>query len=123
VKIKLDENLGARAVAPLTAAGHDVSTVALQSMESAADREVIQACQREGRALVTLDLDFANPLNYRPSEYAGIAVLRPPRKGSAGELLKTVDALVEGLKRQPLTGKLWIVELGRIRIFQESCDE
>ena len=52
----------------------------LQQMESAPDTVVIEACRREGRALVTLDLDFANPLDYRPSEYTGIAVLRCPRK-------------------------------------------
>jgi hypothetical protein len=64
----------------LVAAGHDVSTVTLQRMESEPDAAVIEACRREGRALVTLDLDFANPLDYRPSEYAGIAVLRLPKK-------------------------------------------
>ena len=59
MKLKLDENLGERWRALLVAAGHDVSTVALQRMESAPDRAVIETCRQEGRALVTLDLDFA----------------------------------------------------------------
>jgi predicted nuclease of predicted toxin-antitoxin system len=80
VKIKLDENLGADCRRMFADAGHDVSTVALQAMTSASDVEVIEACGREGRVLVTLDLDISNPFRFPPDRYAGIVVLRlPPR--------------------------------------------
>lgn len=120
MKLKLDENLSERGRALLVAAGHDVSTVALQQMESAPDEAVIEVCRREGRALVTLDLDFANPLDYRPSDYAGIAVLRQPKKASAEDLLQIIATLAKGLELNPLAGKLWIVEKGRIRIYQQD---
>jgi predicted nuclease of predicted toxin-antitoxin system len=120
VKFKLDENLSERAGALLVAEGHDVSTVARQGIESAPDRRVIEVCRQEIRALVTLDLDFANPLTFRPSEYPGIAVLRLPKKASAGDLLDVMWTFAAGLKNQDLTGKLWIVERGRIRVFQQE---
>ena len=123
MKLKLDENLGQRGRALLTAAGHDVSTVALQRMESEPDAAVMDACRREGRALVTLDLDFANPLDYRPSDYAGIAVLRLPKKASAEDLRQTVQTFARGLDLNPLAGKLWIVEKGRIRLYQQDDEE
>ena len=91
-------------------------------MESASDAALLETCRREGRALVTLDLDFANPLDYCPSEYPGIAVLRLPKNTSAVDLLQTLETFAKGLEQHPLAGRLWIVESGRIRLFQPDDD-
>jgi predicted nuclease of predicted toxin-antitoxin system len=120
VKLKLDENLGLLAARLLTEAGHDACTVPMQGLVAATDDEVIAACLHEGRALVTLDLDFANPRRFRPSSHAGIAVLRLPRKASAMDLQRVVKVLAAGLRTQEIPGKLWIVESTRIRIYQED---
>ena len=57
---------------------------------------------------------------FLPSRYAGIAVLRLPRKPSHEDLLNAVRTLAAGLEREELAGKLWIIEAGRIRVFQEG---
>jgi predicted nuclease of predicted toxin-antitoxin system len=119
VKLKLDENLGRRCVDLLTRAGHDVATVAEENLMGADDRPLLEACATEGRALVTLDLDFSNPLQFRPSTLAGIAVLRLPRKPAHEDLVACVATLVEAMKREVLTGRLWSVERGRVRVYQE----
>jgi hypothetical protein len=47
-------------------------------------------------------------------------VLRLPKKASIDNLLSAVRTLVEELKHNSLAGKLWIVEIGRIREFSEE---
>jgi len=86
VKIKLDENLGERGAALFRAAGHDVATVPQQRLSGASDLQLIDVCRREGRCLVTLDLDFSNPLVFEPADYSGIAVLRLPQRSMDTEL-------------------------------------
>ena len=120
MKLKLDENLGVAARVALEAAGHDVSTVLVQSLQAALDDDLILQCKLEGRALVTLDLDFANPLRFRPADYPGIAVLRLPSEPSARILDDLLHTLVGALQRERLDGHLWIVEVGRVRIYQDD---
>jgi predicted nuclease of predicted toxin-antitoxin system len=120
LKFKLDENLGRHSEEILTAAGDDVSTVRQQQLQSVPDDELIERCRAEGRCLVTLDLGFANPLLFLPSDYSGIVVLRLRPKPSSPDLASLVQTLIDALKREEPIGKLWIVEIGRIRIHQEK---
>jgi len=120
LKLKLDENLGKRLAEMFRAAGHDAATVPEQRMSGAADIEIIARCRDEGRAIVTLDLDFGNPLLFRPSQYSGIAVLRSSQPLSHRGLEDLCRTLIGGMAQEQLAGKLWIVERGRIRVHQEQ---
>lgn len=122
MKIKLDENIGQRGKQLLIEAGHDVATVFEQKLTSAPDPEVITICQREERCLVTLDLDFSNPLRFKPSQYSGIAVLRLAKQPSHQDLIDAIITLIVALKQNEITGKLWIVQRGTIRIYQQEDD-
>jgi predicted nuclease of predicted toxin-antitoxin system len=119
MKLKLDENLGHRTLTILHGADHDVTTVAQQNISGISDLELIDLCMRESRAgaLVTLDLDFANPLLFKPSNYAGIAVLRLPSPLIQTHLLSAIMTLASALETEQLNGHLWIVEIGRIRVY------
>ena len=123
MRLKLDENLGKRCAEMFREAGHDVSTVPEQDLQGAPDPSIIETCLREGRCLVTLDLDFGNPLIYRPSRYPGIAVLRLPGHPAADDLEDGVRTLNGGLQRDSIEGRLWIVQRGRIRQYQEEDDD
>jgi len=118
VKIKLDENLGRSVAAVLADAGHDVATVVGQGMAGAPDRSLLATCRREGRCIVTCDAEFGNPLMFRPSDSAGMVVLRLPARPGPNSLVELAHTLVQGLDRGNVTGKLWVVQHGRIREYQ-----
>jgi predicted nuclease of predicted toxin-antitoxin system len=120
--VKLDENLGERGRQLFAAAGHDVSTVKDQGLEGAEDPAVIDVCRAEGRCLVTLDLDFSNPFRFPPEQYAGIAVIRLPHRVTPNDLYAATAGLITALGRDPIVGKLWIVERHRIRVYRPDED-
>jgi predicted nuclease of predicted toxin-antitoxin system len=121
MQFKLDENLGSRGRSILAKNGHDVSTVTLQKLEGAIDDVLIEVCRIEKRVLVTLDLDFANPVHYPPSKYEGIVVLRPAKEPTYSDLLKCLEIMVRGLScLDNMQGKLWIVSTTQIREYTPS---
>jgi predicted nuclease of predicted toxin-antitoxin system len=118
VKAKLDENLGRSCAALLAASGHDISTVPEQGMSSWPDEQVLGACLREGRTLVTLDLDFSNPLRFPPEDTPGIVVLRLPSPVMLGQLKAALASLDAALATRSVAGKLWIVQPGAVREYE-----
>lgn len=114
-KFKVDENLPTEVADLLASAGHDAVTVGDQRMVGQPDTNVAVVCQREGRAVVTLDLDFADIRAYPPGDYAGIIVFRLTRLDKL-RVLSVVQRLLPVLKHEPLTGKLWIVEESFVRV-------
>ena len=118
MRLKLDENFGRRGAQFLTAAGHDVATVPAEGFCQATDHEVARVCRTEGRCLVTLDLDFGNPLVFKPADHPGLAVVRLRGKAEPGDLESALSVLVAGLEGASIAGKLWIVEPARLREYQ-----
>jgi predicted nuclease of predicted toxin-antitoxin system len=78
MRIKLDENVPVRAAAPLRALGHDVDTVVEENLGGHGDNEIWQAVQREGRFLVTQDLDFSDTRRFAPGTHHGLLLVRIP---------------------------------------------
>ncbi len=111
---KTDENLPVEAAALLKEHGLDAATVIEQKLGGRPDPDVAAVCKAEGRALVTLDLDFANIDAYPPADYPGIVVLRLAQQDKA-QVLRVLASLVPKLAGVDLSGRLWIVEETRIR--------
>jgi predicted nuclease of predicted toxin-antitoxin system len=122
LKLKLDENLGPSVAALFREAGHDVRLTREQGLGGREDSVLIEVCRVEERCLVTLDLDFGQILRFPPSRYAGIALLRLPVPMSQPGLQDAVHALLQGLEKRDIQGKLWIVARGKIREYWNEGD-
>lgn len=115
VKFKTDENLPEEVARLLTDAGHDASSILDQNMGGEPDPDVASVCLAESRALVTLDLGFADIRAYPPEEYPGLIVLRPGRQ-SKTRVMDMMGKIPPMLEAERVAGTLWIVEEDRIRI-------
>lgn len=124
MKLKLDENLGRRWAEQLRDAGHEVHTIWDEQLSGASDAEVLVAAVNETRALVTIDLDFANPIRFPPADTCGIVVLRLRDRTGRDDLDALIDRLrrtLEGEGADP-SGHLWIVDRDRVRQYEEPAD-
>lgn len=120
MKFKLDENFGSRTVRLFPVAGHDVETVVQERLAGAVDELIFDRCRQENRCLLTLDLDFADVFRFPPHKTAGVAVLRLPKGSSSVILESLVVNLLRMLETESITGRLWIVEVGRIRVHENT---
>lgn len=81
MRLKLDENLSRRLKEPLVAFGHDVQTVLEEGLCGRSDVEVGAAAKREGRLLLTLDVEYADLRKYPPGDHPGVILFRPISMG------------------------------------------
>lgn len=115
MRFKVDENLPVDVAQLLREAGHEATTVFDQHLGGSGDATIASVCQQEARALVTLDLDFADIRTYPPAHYTGVVVLRLRRQDKL-HVLEVCARVVALLSHEPLAQQLWIVEENRIRI-------
>jgi len=120
VRFKVDENIGHGGVELLRAAGHDVMTVREEGLAGAPDKRIFEACTAEVRPLITMDRDFGHLPRFPPQQTAGIVILE---LGSPASLRLLHDRLRDFLALaaiRPVSGQLWIVEPGRVRVRLEK---
>ncbi len=112
---KIDENLHEEIARLLRRNGHNAISVYDQRMQGRTDEDVAAVCRREGRVIVTQDLDFANIVGFPPEEYAGIIVLRLHDQ-SRPSIFAAIQRLLPLLAAESLTGCLWTVDDVGMRI-------
>ena len=115
MEFKVDENLPVEVADLLRQVGYDAVTVFEQHLEGWPDSDIASVCQEEGRALITLDTDFADIRAYPPAQFPGLIVLRLHRQDNP-HVLEVIERLILLLSSEPLEHLLWIVEETRLRI-------
>ena len=112
---KIDENLHPDVASVLREHGHDAVTVWDQGLRGTSDVKLSAVCRSEHRALITLDLDFADIRAYPPEDYDGIMVLRLSRQDKR-HVVNVVKRVVGLLQTEPLSRHLWVVDEANVRI-------
>lgn len=115
MKFKIDENLPNDVLQSFRNAGHDIHSVHDEDLAGEPDSAIIAACSREGRCLITFDLDFSDTRTYPPNELQGIIIFRL-RSQDKQSVLRIIPNLLQMIANEPVTGRLWIVEDQRVRI-------
>ena len=83
---KVDENLPEDVAAAFRDAGYEAFTATSQGLAGVDDARLSEVVRREGRVLVTRDVDFWDIRVYPPDEYSGIIVLRVTKQDKVSEL-------------------------------------
>jgi predicted nuclease of predicted toxin-antitoxin system len=95
LKIKLDENLPNQLGLHLASLGHDVETVHDEGLKGRDDPTIWGAAQREGRFLITQDLDFSDARKFVPGTHHGLLLVRlsdPGRLALAAHVRKVFES-------------------------------
>ena len=111
----LDHGVPRRYLQLLTAWGYEATVSSMHIAAAATDMEVLELAKRLNATLLTVDLDFANVLDYPPAQYGGIIVLRyqPQDENRVDVALR--QALTE-LYPARIQGALVIVAPDRYRV-------
>jgi predicted nuclease of predicted toxin-antitoxin system len=123
VRIKLDENIGGPCAELLRNLGHDVGTVHDQKLSGCPDERLFEICVAEARTLVTLDRDFGHVPRFPPQRSAGIVILELSGPGSRQALLERLRDFLAIAATRAVSGELWIVEPGRVRVRLRKDEE
>lgn len=115
MSILLDNCVPRRYLRLLREWGYDAHWSGETLAEDADDKDVIALAVQQDAAVLTVDMDFANILEYPPTNYGGIIVMRyqAEEEADVDAALKTTLA---DLYRDELRQSLVIVSPGRYRI-------
>jgi predicted nuclease of predicted toxin-antitoxin system len=119
MKLKLDENLSRHLKAVLEKYDYDVATAAEEGLLSKPDTLVAEAAGREGRILLTLDVEFADLRKYPPGRHPGIVLFRPRSYGPLS-VNRFVEVFFQNTDLQGLAGCVVVVDPQKIRIRKPS---
>jgi predicted nuclease of predicted toxin-antitoxin system len=115
VKLKLDENLSRHLKHGLTLLGHDVATTADEGLLSQPDTIIATEAKREGRILLTLDIEFADLRKHPPGRHPGIILFRPRSFGPLA-VNHFVEQFMSRLDLEPVRGCIVVVDATKVRV-------
>ena len=115
MKLLLDENLSALHAVELRTEGYDAVAVVECGLAGATDEEVLRFAVDNGRAIMTLDADFANVMRFPPGQTCGVVRLKV-HPATEDKIRQAIRRALLFLKNIDITGRLAVVDDDRVRI-------
>jgi predicted nuclease of predicted toxin-antitoxin system len=115
MKVKLDENLPLLLASALKGLGHDVHTSNEEGLAGCLDGQIWEAAQREGRFLLTQDLDFSDARRFVPGTHCGILLIRL-RSPSQHNLAERISQIFATEAVQDWLGSFVVVTERKVRV-------
>lgn len=115
MRLKLDENLPVRAVAPLRALGHDVDTATDEGLAGGDDADVLRTATGASRLVITLDRGFGDIRAYPPGTHGGVLVLRMDNQ-AARAVAEIVEHVARTIDLDDLVGFVAVFRDGSVRV-------
>jgi predicted nuclease of predicted toxin-antitoxin system len=112
MKAKLDENLPLQVASILQRLGHDIHTMPEEGLAGCADADLWRATQREGRTLITQDMDFSDSRRF---VLHGIVLIRL-RSPSRLTLVERVEEIFRNEAVSTWTGCFVVVTEQKVRV-------
>jgi hypothetical protein len=117
MRFLIDEDLPRSTADIFRKYGHEALDVRDIGLRGAKDLQIAAYAKKESLCLITGDYDFSDIRNYPPNQYRGLIILGIPKDSTASFILTLIEGFLSHTKLiSELTGKLIIVEPGRIRI-------
>jgi predicted nuclease of predicted toxin-antitoxin system len=115
MNIKIDENLPRQIARTLKSLGHNVHTTLEEGLSGCADPLIWDECQREGRLLITQDLDFSDARRFAPGTHYGILLLRL-RSPSRVTLIRRIEELFKDENAESWVGCFIVATERKVRV-------
>ncbi|MHA1213201.1 MAG: DUF5615 family PIN-like protein [Candidatus Heimdallarchaeota archaeon] len=116
MKVKLDENVPFSLKKIIESKGnHQVDSVFHEKKTGIDDHSLLKLCYQEQRILITLDVDFNNPIMHPKESIYGIIILRPSTQGKIA-VNKLFANFMDSFDLEKVITKVLLVELGNITI-------
>ena len=114
MKFLVDMPVTPRAVDHLIAAGHEAVHASALDLATSDDEDILERARREGRVVITADLDYPRLLAAQKAQTPGIILFRGG-SFSRDEMLEMLDAVLSELGPGRIEGAIAVVDRTRIR--------
>ena len=117
MKILLDMPVSSALLDVLQSHGHEGVHAHEIGKDRASDRQLLEFARREGRVIITADLDFPRLLALSEAEGPGVILFRGGNY-SDREMCHLLERVLEQVPSQVLNSSICVVDQKRIRITQ-----